>query len=43
MEYREKGKISLTGDELMWVFCLMEKHNIILSIDPAKAAGASLY
>ncbi len=31
----EKGKISLTEDELMWVFRLMEKNNIILSIDLA--------
>ncbi|MDR2913926.1 MAG: amidohydrolase [Tannerella sp.] len=31
----EKGKISLTEEELMWVFRLMEKNNIILSIDLA--------
>ena len=31
----DKGKIYLTSDELMKVFCLMEKNNVILSIDLA--------
>lgn len=34
----ENGKISLTEDELMWVFRLMEKNNLLLSIDLADGA-----